>query len=116
MLPALERPPCGVAFSGGRDSSLVLAVAVHVARREGLPEPIPITRVFPDVSESDEQLWQERVVRHLGLREWHRVTVHDELDVMGPHATAHLREHGIVWPPTIAGDAPAARTDATTGR
>jgi hypothetical protein len=106
VLPALERPPCGVAFSGGRDSSLVLAVAVHVARREGLPEPIPITRVFPDVSESDEQLWQERVVRHLDVRDWHRVTVHDELDVLGPHATAHLREHGIVWPPTIAGDTP----------
>jgi asparagine synthetase B (glutamine-hydrolysing) len=104
--PALERPPCGVAFSGGRDSSLVLAVAVHVARREGLPDPLPITRVFPDVSESDERLWQERVIRHLGLGDWHRITIHDELDILGPHATAHLSEHGILWPPTIAGDIP----------
>jgi asparagine synthase (glutamine-hydrolysing) len=40
---ALQRPPCGVAFSGGRDSSLVLAVATHVARRDGLPDPLPIT-------------------------------------------------------------------------
>ena len=106
MLPALERPPCGVAFSGGRDSSLVLAVAMHVARREGLAEPIPITRVFPDVSESDERLWQERVIRHLDLGDWHRITIHDELDILGPHAMAHLREHGILWPPTIAGDIP----------
>jgi len=104
--PALERPPCGVAFSGGRDSSLVLAVAVHVARREGLADPIAITRVFPDVIESDERFWQERVIRHLGIRDWHRVTVRDELDVIGPYATTHLLEHGVVWPPTIAGDTP----------
>ncbi|MGH3092626.1 MAG: hypothetical protein ACRDOG_09935, partial [Gaiellaceae bacterium] len=35
--PALLRPPCAVSFSGGRDSSLVLAVAAHVARSDGLP-------------------------------------------------------------------------------
>ena len=37
--PALERSPCVVSFSGGRDSSAVLAVATQVARREGLPLP-----------------------------------------------------------------------------
>ena len=41
-------------------SSAVLAVAVHVARREGLAEPIPITKVFPDVPTTEEQSWQER--------------------------------------------------------
>ena len=51
---ALLRPPCGVAFSGGRDSSAVLAIATHVARRDGLSEPVPITRVFPAIAESDE--------------------------------------------------------------
>lgn len=106
VLTALRRPPCGVAFSGGRDSSAVLAIATHVARREGLPDPVPITRVFPDEPESDERSWQELVVGHLGLRDWQRLVIHDELDVVGPLATRHLREHGIVWPPTIAGDVP----------
>ncbi|HLF44659.1 MAG TPA: hypothetical protein VJA46_14195, partial [Acidimicrobiia bacterium] len=32
LLPALESPPCFVEFSGGRDSSALLAVAVDVAR------------------------------------------------------------------------------------
>ena len=103
---ALLRPPCGVAFSGGRDSSLVLAVAAHVARRDGLREPVPITRVFPEVADAAEQDWQDAVIRHLRLRDWHRVVIHDELDVVGPLAAAHLLEHGVVWPPTIAGDVP----------
>jgi Asparagine synthase len=103
---ALLRPPCGVAFSGGRDSSLVLAVATHVARRDGLPEPVPITEVFPDVTDAEEHAWQELVVRHLGLREWQKVTIREELDLVGPLARAHLIEHGILWPPTIAVDVP----------
>ncbi len=103
---ALQRPPCGVAFSGGRDSSAVLAVATHVARRDGLPDPIPITRLFPEVREAEERGWQEIVIRHLQLRDWHRLDFHDELDVVGPLAAAHLEAHGVVWPPTIAGDVP----------
>jgi Asparagine synthase len=103
---ALERPPCGVAFSGGRDSSLVLAVATHVARRDGLPEPVPITRVFPGVSESQEQEWQEVVVRHLGLSDWQRLVINDELDVIGPLAVPHLLAYGVVWPASIASDLP----------
>lgn len=103
---ALLYPPCGVAFSGGRDSSLVLAVATHVARREGLAEPIPLTRVFPDIPESDEHDWQLRVVRHLGLSDWQRIELHDELDIVGPLATKRLAEHGVVWPPTSVTDIP----------
>jgi hypothetical protein len=38
--PALERPPCVIGFSGGRDSSSLLALATHLARREGLPMPV----------------------------------------------------------------------------
>ena len=106
VLEALRRPPCGVAFSGGRDSSAVLAVAVHVARREGLAEPIPITKVFPDVPTTEEQSWQERVIDHLRLDDWQRVVIHDELDLLGPLATANLVDHGVVWPPTIHGDRP----------
>jgi hypothetical protein len=43
LMPALCRPPCLVASSGGRDSSAVLAVTASVARREGLSLPIPTT-------------------------------------------------------------------------
>jgi asparagine synthase (glutamine-hydrolysing) len=103
---ALMRPPCGVAFSGGRDSSAVLAVATHVARREGLPEPVAVTKVFPNAPRTDERDWQEAVVRHLKLREWQRLTIDDELDLVGPLAAERLVAHGVVWSPTIHGDAP----------
>jgi asparagine synthetase B (glutamine-hydrolysing) len=110
---ALRRPPCGVAFSGGRDSSLVLAVATDVARREGFPDPIPITRIFPAVAAAEEGRWQETVIRHLGLRDWQRLEFDDELDVVGPIAQEHLVEHGVVWPPTIGADRPMV--DAVRG-
>ena len=98
ILPALRRAPCLVSFSGGRDSSAVLAAAAAIARREGLPAPVPATLRAPGVSESDEATWQERVVAHLGLEDWVRIEVHDELDVIGPHAVRILRTHGLLWP------------------
>jgi asparagine synthase (glutamine-hydrolysing) len=84
----------------------VLAVATHVARRDGLPEPVPITRVFVGAPDAQESEWQELVVRHLQLEDWQRLYFEDELDVIGPIAAQHLLEHGVVWPPTIAGHAP----------
>ena len=42
--PALQRGRCFVSFSGGRDSSPVLAAAAAVARREGLAAPVPSFR------------------------------------------------------------------------
>ena len=98
VLPALRRGPCLVSFSGGRDSSAVLAVATRVARREGLPDPIPATNRFPAAAASDETAWQERVVAHLGLDDWIRLTFDDELDVVGPYAQRVLRHHGLLWP------------------
>jgi len=106
VVPALSRPPCVVAFSGGRDSSLVLAVATAVARRDGLPEPVPVTYVFPDDAAADEREWQELVVRHLGIVEWERVTIRDELDLVGPLAAQHLVRDGVLWPATLARDVP----------
>lgn len=106
VLRAVQRQPCGVAFSGGRDSSLVLAVATHVARREGLPDPIPLTRRFPGIEESDESEWQELVVRHLGLGDWQRFEIGDELEVIGPYAQRHLHQYGVVWPAAIATTVP----------
>jgi len=77
-----------------------------VARREGLVEPIPVTRRFPGMARATETDWQEMVIRHLGISEWHRVTIDDELDLVGPLASRHLLEHGVLWPPTIHGDIP----------
>ncbi len=98
--PWLAQPgPCCTGFSGGRDSSAILAVAVHVARREGLPAPVPITLRYRGAADADESPWQELVVRHLGLDDWVRIDVDDELDYLGPLATRLLRRHGVQWPP-----------------
>jgi asparagine synthase (glutamine-hydrolysing) len=90
-----------VAFSGGRDSSALLAVAVSMARRDGLPLPIPITLRYPDAEGADESAWQEMVLRHLGLSERVVLTVGREHDPLGPVATPLLRRHGLVWPPNF---------------
>jgi asparagine synthase (glutamine-hydrolysing) len=96
---ALERPPCVVSFSGGRDSSVVLALAAAEAGRAGLPAPVPVTLRFPGVAETEESEWQERVVRHLGLPDWQRVEIGEELDFLGPLARAGLQRHGRLFPP-----------------
>ncbi len=97
VLGALARQPCTVSFSGGRDSSAVLAFATYVARKHGLDEPIPLTLRFPSTPR-DESRWQELVVAHLGLREWERIEVTVELDVLGDLACVGLTEHGLLWP------------------
>jgi asparagine synthetase B (glutamine-hydrolysing) len=98
ILPALRRPPCLVSFSGGRDSSAVLAVATALARREALADPIPATNRFADAPASDEAHWQERIVDHLGLADWVRLEFTDELDAVGPYAQQAMRRHGLLWP------------------
>ncbi len=98
VLPALRRPPCLVSFSGGGDSSLVLAAATRAARRAGLAPPVPATIRLPDAPLAGESLWQEQVVAHLGLTDWVKLELHDELDVVGPYATRLLRDHGLLWP------------------
>jgi asparagine synthase (glutamine-hydrolysing) len=97
-LPALERGRCCVSFSGGRDSSIVLATAARVARREGLPLPLPVTNRFPLAGHTDESRWQELVVRNLGLDDWVRIDHTDALDIVGPVATQALARHGLLWP------------------
>lgn len=99
LLGALSRPPCLLSFSGGRDSSALLALAVAVARREGLPDPVPATLVFPDVAAADESAWQRLVLDHLGVaRDWVRLRYGPELDAVGPVAQRVLTRHGLVWP------------------
>jgi hypothetical protein len=99
ILPALQRPPCLVSFSGGRDSSAILAVACRLARQEALPLPVPATIHFSGAPDSDELDWQEQLIRELGLTDWWRLTVTDELELLGPMATAVLRRHGLRYPP-----------------
>lgn len=102
LLDHLSRPPCLVAFSGGRDSSALLAAAVTAARREGLPQPVAITLTYPDSPDADEADWQRQVLDHLAVTERVRVVVHDEHDAVGPVAAPLLRRHGQIWPPNVA--------------
>lgn len=99
LLSALQRAPCIVAFSGGRDSAGLLAAAVHAARRHGLPLPVPATYRFPGAEGVDEAQWQDAVVGHLKIEDWVRVDVTDELDLIGPVAAPLLRRFGPLWPP-----------------
>lgn len=104
--PALHREQCVVLFSGGRDSSAVLAAALALARRERLPEPAAVTHVYPGDMAADEGEWQERVVRHLRVRDWQRIEVEDEKDLVGPVCGPALRRHGLVFPATTFANVP----------
>jgi hypothetical protein len=95
----LTRSPCFVSFSGGRDSSAVLAVAVGVARRHGLPEPVPVIMRFPQAPESDEREWQELVLGQLKISQFEVVELEEELDLLGPTAMDVVRRYGVCWPP-----------------
>lgn len=102
VLGYLTRSPCLVAFSGGRDSSALLAVAVAAARREGLALPVPITLTYPRAPEADEASWQRAVLDHLGITERIVLEVRDEHDPVGPIAAPLLRRHGLIWSPNFA--------------
>lgn len=99
MADALETAPLAVSFSGGRDSSLLLAVANDVCRHLGADPPLPVTIEFANgVSETDEHIWQRRVVDHLHLTEWRRAAIPDGLDLIGPYARPHLAREGPLFP------------------
>ena len=59
---------------------------------------MPVTNVFPDAPRSSETDWQERVVEHLGLSDWVRLELQDELDCVGPFVKKILERHGLLWP------------------
>ena len=101
VLPYLRRPPCLVLFSGGRDSSAVLAVAAHAARKNGLPEPVAFSlRYAVGGAAADESAWQELVVSHLGLRDWVKVDPGEGLDPLGEIGQQVLRRHRLIFPTT----------------
>ncbi|MBD8061585.1 asparagine synthase-related protein [Oceanitalea stevensii] len=101
LLDALSTPPCRVLFSGGRDSSALLALAAHVARRHGLPAPVPVTVRHPTAPEADETAWQELVLDHLGLPDHLVLEFDGEQRLLGEVATAALHRHGPVWPEAV---------------
>lgn len=96
---AVRNGPCCVAFSGGRDSSLVLAAAVHAARAQGAPQPTPLTVRYPTIPEAQEATWQELVLGHLDVQSQVIIDITHELDFVGPVATAQLLKHGVLFPP-----------------
>ncbi len=94
----LATPPCVIAFSGGRDSSALLALFVDVARVEGLEQPIAVTARWADDEASDESAWQEHVVRTVGADRWEILRLGTELDLLGDEAVGVLDCLGLVWP------------------
>ena len=97
LLQGMRTGRSSVSFSGGRDSSLILALACHVARREGFEDPVAITMRHPSEG-SQETPWQELAISHLGVRDWEKVDAGDTGDLLGPDATTALRHFGIQFP------------------
>ncbi|MGD9751179.1 MAG: asparagine synthase-related protein [Acidimicrobiia bacterium] len=91
--------PWFVLFSGGRDSSIVLATATLVARATGRPDPVPVILRFPGAWGTEEDKWQELVLRHLHLRDPLIMTFTDECDLLAPAAVQSLLSHGLSFPP-----------------
>lgn len=102
LRPALVNGPCYVTFSGGRDSSAILAAATDLARREGLDLPVPVTRVYPHLPDTDESQWQRDVIDHLRLTEWVKLEfTGGETDLLGAAARDAVRRRGLVWPAAL---------------
>nr|WP_176946378.1 asparagine synthase-related protein [Blastococcus aurantiacus] len=97
-----------VSFSGGRDSSAILAVAAAVARREGLPPPIAVSQRFTGVDTAEESRWQEMVIAEAKVVDWERLELTTELDVVGPLARDLISRHGVLWPANTMFHAPIA--------
>jgi hypothetical protein len=107
---ALQRPPCMVLFSGGRDSSALLATAADLAQKERMPAPVALTYRFPgEMARAGESPWQELVVAHARVEDWIRIEVTDELDCLGPIGLDVLRRHGLIFPTAPHNLIPALR-------
>lgn len=102
LRPLLGSGPVMVTFSGGRDSSALLATACALARREGLHSPVAVTLRYPGVPDTDESAWQERVARHVGVADWLRLDLQpDQAELLGAVPLGSLRRHGLLWPPLL---------------
>ncbi|WP_299087637.1 asparagine synthase-related protein [uncultured Microbacterium sp.] len=97
----LPAGPCQILFSGGRDSSALLAVATFVARRVGADDPVPVTIRHPDSPESHEIEWQNLVVAHLKLSQHMVLEFRGEQSWLSSAATRSLTEFGLLWPASV---------------
>ncbi len=99
-----------IAFSGGRDSALLLAAAVGVARSRELEPPLALTLCYPRAPESEESAWQAKVLGHLAAQAaWQRIELSNELDLIGPVATPYLLDaRAPLFPPNAHSVAPLA--------
>jgi asparagine synthase (glutamine-hydrolysing) len=50
------------------------------------------------IEEADERVWQEVVLEHLQIPDWHRIRIDGELDLVGPYARRHLLRTGLLFP------------------
>ncbi len=113
---ALAAPPCRIAFSGGIDSSVLLALAAAVARERGLEPPIAVTNRFAAVATAREDEWQELVIGHLELHDrWDRIELADELDLVGEVCAGLLATAGVFWPWNLHFLVPLARSAGRGG-
>ena len=90
-----------VMFSGGRDSSAVLALCVMLARRRGDPDPIPVILRHPGLREADETDWQEIVLDHLSVANPVVINVSARQRLLGESALRTIRRRGVVWPAAL---------------
>ncbi len=97
----LRQGRCFVSFSGGRDSSAVLAVAAHVARTHGYPLPVPVVLRYPGREDTEESGWQDLVLTHLGLRNAVIHSVDRPEGYLGATARDGLARRGLLWPPAL---------------
>ncbi|WEG09169.1 asparagine synthase-related protein [Microbacterium horticulturae] len=97
----LESGPCYVLFSGGRDSSGILATAVAVARRIGVEDPIPVSVRFPGAPDSIETEWQELVLEYLDVNERIVFELGDDQTWLSEGAQRSLRRNGLLWPAAV---------------
>jgi hypothetical protein len=93
-----EQGRCYLPFSGGRESTMLLAVAASYARRHGHMDPVPVTLRFADPALAGQRRVQEQVIAHLALNDWESVDVDGQLDLVGPVARRILLRTGPMWP------------------
>lgn len=97
----IDSGPVFVSFSGGRDSSAVLAVAVSVAREHGVALPVPVTYRYPGDEDADEDEWQDLVLRHIGVTDRVVLDITDQQRILGPLAQQSMAMRGLVWPASV---------------
>lgn len=93
-----------MSFSGGRDSSLVLALAADACRVAGVAAPRAVTVRHPQRPDTAEEQWQTTVIRHLGIENWTIVDATDADGLLGTSTTQVLdADPKLRWPPMFSG-------------